>query len=210
MPFLAVSSTWKYVMCICVTKSHVINEYQYLKILRTSRNFRFEMHQAGCRDAVLHYNYELGYGLWGEESIKAKKKRAVSPSSPPTTPHKPPKWGHKTNPKQGSLCFYEGKPRCWFLKAFYFKREGGKETFGEWNRNIYKPSLLLNWNQEGERLTSELHPSCPCLRFLHSFDLSCRFHAHVAESMFSILMRLPYSTLCLLINNLGPKRESTM
>ena len=129
MPFLAVSSTWKYVMCIYVTKSHTINEYQYLKILRTSRNFRVEMHQAGCRDAVLHYNYELGYGLWGEESIKAKQKRAASPSSPPNQHTRTSKRRDKTNPKQCSLCFYEESQLGECVKAFYFKWEKKKNIW---------------------------------------------------------------------------------
>lgn len=106
-------------MCIYATKSHAINEYQYLKILRTSRNFRFEMHQAGCGDAVLHYNYELGYGLWGEESIKAKKKRAVSPPSPPSQPSYTSWRRDDTNAKQASPHFYEEKPSWEFLKVFY-------------------------------------------------------------------------------------------
>lgn len=65
------------------------------------------MHQAGCGDAVLHYNYELGYVLWGEESIKAKKKRPASPSLPPNQLICTSERRDKTNPKQGSLCFYE-------------------------------------------------------------------------------------------------------
>lgn len=122
MAFLAVSSTWKYVMCIYVTKSHAINEYQYLKILRTSRNFRFEMHQAGCGDAVLHYNYELGYGLWGEESIKAKKKRAASPSLPPKQPSCT-SWRSRQNICQaGFPAFFWGRTELGVSKSIYLEK----------------------------------------------------------------------------------------
>lgn len=72
-------------------KSHTINEYQYLKFLRTSRNFRFEMHQAGCGDAVLHYNYELGYGYEGRNPSKQRKRERLALLHLPTNPHAPPK-----------------------------------------------------------------------------------------------------------------------
>lgn len=144
MPFLAVSSTWKYAICIYVTKSHTINEYQYLKILRTSRNFRFEMHQASCRDAVLHYNYELGYSLWGEESIKAKQKRAASPSLLPNQHTRISEKRDKTNPKQHSLRFSEESQLRGRGVWKHFTLKEKKKTFGEWSQNIYKPSPLLN------------------------------------------------------------------
>lgn len=80
----------------------------------------------------------------GRNPSKQRKREQPALLHLPTTPHKPPKGWHTTDPKQGSLRFYEGKPSWGFLKAFYFKRGGKKETFGERNPNIYKPSLLLN------------------------------------------------------------------
>lgn len=87
------------------------------------------MHQAGCGDAVLHYNYELGYGLWGEESIKAKKREQLALLHLPSNPHAPPEGGDKTDAKQGSLRFSGEEPSWEFLKAFYLEK--GEETFGE-------------------------------------------------------------------------------
>lgn len=57
------------------------------------------MHQVGCRDAVLHYNYELGLQyMRGRNPSKERKRGALAP------PHL------QLEEKAGSPVFSGGKP----------------------------------------------------------------------------------------------------
>lgn len=77
------------------------------------------MHQAGCADAVLHYNYEPATVYEGRDPSKRRKREQPARLQLPAHPHAPLQGGTDAGP-------HDESPSWEFLEAFSLEEQGEK------------------------------------------------------------------------------------
>ena len=79
----------------------------------------------------------------GRNPSKQRKRDRLAPLYLPTNPYAPPKGGPKLTLSRVP-CVFMRKAKQGISKSILPFKEKKKNTFGEYNQNIYKASCLLN------------------------------------------------------------------
>lgn len=127
----------------------------------------------------------------GRNPSKQRKREQLALFHLPNTPHAPPKGGTKLTLSKVP-CIFIRKAKLGVSKSILpLKEREEKKNICQIKPKYLQAISSSELKSEREHLTFEFFLFCHCLKFPHSFHLSCRFYAQVTGSMFSILMRLP-------------------